>query len=182
MKATMNMRAPLRCTALLMFLVAVGGALARAEEGKATVIRGEIEEARDRLPPDELLGIDIVHAFTFTLSGKNDVKESWVHSIRKGNGELHEFQRGDVATTMGGVDNEHVVWHVLGEKGLQRIDVNKQFIGMMTIEVRGGNSCTINMSYLKQKGYSDVVMKRGDNGQMAHFTLPRLMRASCTIE
>jgi hypothetical protein len=41
-----------------------------------TVIRITVVETHDRLPPDELRGIEMRHEIVVTLSGKNEVHEA----------------------------------------------------------------------------------------------------------
>ena len=83
---------------------------------------------------------------------------------------------------MMGDESGRVVWHVLGERKLQRIRVGDQFLTIMNIEIDSENRCQVEVKYLEQKGFTDVVIKRPDNGEMAHYTLPRLVSASCSIE
>lgn len=74
------------------------------------------------------------------------------------------------------------MWHVLGERKLQRIVVHQQFLTLMNLEIDSANACQVDVKYLQQKGFTDVVIKRRDNGEMAHFTVPRLASAECSIE
>ncbi len=52
---------------------------------------------------------------------------------------------------------------------------------MADIEIFGENSCTVQIKYLLQKGYSDIINPRVDNGELAHFSLPKLVSAQCSI-
>jgi hypothetical protein len=162
---------------------------APTQSGKATVIHGEIDETHDRLPPDELLGIERAHIFTITLSGKNQVSETWT-GARLDNGPrpvgMHRHAGGgskysESSSTIG--DNTgRVVWHVLGEKKLQRIFAGQQFLLMMNIEIGPDNACHLDAKYLQQQGFTFIIHERADNGELAHFSLSRVVKATCTIE
>jgi len=39
----------------------------------------------------------------------------------------------------------------------------------------------VQIKYLLQKGYSDIITPRADNGQLAHSSLPKLISAQCSI-
>jgi hypothetical protein len=162
---------------------------APAQSGKSTVIHGEIDEIHDRLPPDELLGIERAHIFTIVLSGKNHVRETWA-GARLDNGprpaHMHQHggggaQYGESSSTIG--DNSgRVVWHVLGEKKLQRIFAGQQFLLVMNIEIDADNACHLDAKYLQQQGFTFIVHERADTGELAHFSLSRVVKATCTIE
>jgi flagellin-like hook-associated protein FlgL len=165
----------------LPLVLALSGA-ADAQSDKATVIRGEIVEVHDRLPPAELLGVTHKHEFTFTLSGKNAVSETWANSYQKKDGSFQVMTTGANAVTLGDEHNEKVVWKVLGDRQLRRIGVGIQTINVTTITIDKDNHCKLDVRYLLQKGFTDIIAKREDNGQMAHFGLPHLVSAACTVE
>jgi hypothetical protein len=172
-------------SALLIGASALGAGSPPAYAADRTVIRVTVVETKDRLPPDELRGIVRRHEMTVTLSGENRVSES-NSSVRVGGG-VGRKKRGPAALSgenseAMGDESGHVVWHVLGERKLQRIRVGEQFLTMMNIEIDGDDHCHIEVKYLEQKGFTDVVIKRPDNGEMAHFSLPRLVSAACSIE
>jgi len=168
--------------AALPLVLAFSSAAAHAQSDKATVIRGEIVEVHDRLPPDELLGVTHKHEFTFTLSGKNTVSESWANSYRKPDGSFRVMTTGANSAALGDEHNEKVVWKVLGDRQLRRIGVGIQTITMTTISIDKDNRCRIEVAYLLQSGFKDIIATREDNGQMAHFGLPHLVSAACTVE
>jgi hypothetical protein len=165
--------------------------------GQSTVITGEIVETHDRLTPEVFRGIHRVHSFRISLSGKNHVSETWTvsrpdmgdwrlnqtsgnHSGNKRRGGFGIKQTEDAVTI--GETGSHVVWHVLGEKKLQRIFAGQHFLMMMDIEIGPDNSCRVDARYLKQTGFESVVMRRSDNDELADFTLPQVEHASCAIQ
>jgi len=167
----------------------------QAQSGKATVIRGEIVEVHDRLAPAEQSGIKRSHSFTITFSGKNHVSETWLESggapildrrKRYSGGGFRVFQDEDSVTI--GSNTEHVVWHVLSERKLQRLFSGQHFLMMMDIEIDAGKACHVEARYLKETGFDSIVMERRDSmapgvtGTMANFSLPRVESASCSIE
>ena len=166
---------------------------APAPSGNSTVIHGEIDETHDRLPPDELLGIERSHIFTITLSGKNHVSETWT-GARLDSGPRPGGQHGhwgsrtmyrtiynESSATIG--DNTgKVVWHVLGPRKLQRIFAGQQFLLMMNIEIDPDNTCHLDAKYLQQQGFTFIVHERADTGELAHFSLSRVVKATCSIE
>jgi hypothetical protein len=165
--------------------------------GQSTLITGEVVETHDRLTPEVFRGIERVHSFRINLSGKNQVRETWTISrpdmgawrlnrqggIRNGNRTRFGFkikQTEDAATI--GESGSHVVWHVLGEKKLQRIFAGQHFLMMMDIEIGSDNSCRVDARYLQQTGFEFIVMRRADNDELANFSLPHVERASCAIQ
>jgi hypothetical protein len=165
--------------------------------GQSTVITGEVVETHDRLTPEVFRGIERVHSFRINLSGKNQIHETWTISrpdmgawrlnrqggIRNGNRTRFGFKikqsEGDATI---GENGSHVVWHVLGEKKLQRIFAGQHFLMMMDIEIGPDNACRVDARYLQQTGFEFVVMRRGDNDELANFSLPHVERASCAIQ
>ena len=75
-----------------------------------------------------------------------------------------------------------VVWQVLGPKKLRRLGEGKQTISIFDIDIDSANNCHIAVKYLLQKGFSYLIAKRAGTGTEEHFTLPRLVSASCSIE
>ena len=75
-----------------------------------------------------------------------------------------------------------VSWRVQGPHSLQRIGEGKQFIVIMKFDVGDNKNCTVGVKYLLQKGKTDVIERRDDNGEDARFTLSRVISASCSIE
>ena len=160
--------------------------------GQSTVITGEILETHDRLTPDVFRGIERVHSFRIDLSGKNQIHETWTISRpdmggRRGNGHSGNAkphfkikQTEDAATI--GENGAHVVWHVLGEKKLQRIFAGQHFLMMMDIEIGPDNACRVDARYLQQTGFEFIVLRRADTDELANFSLPHVERASCAIQ
>lgn len=52
---------------------------------------------------------------------------------------------------------------------------------MTDIEISGENSCSVQIKYLLRRGYSGIISKRADNGELAHFSLPKLVSSQCSI-
>ena len=140
-----------------------------------TVIHATVDETHIRLPPYFLPNIEWIDEYTFTLSGKNHVSEKEIDKAV--HGPEIDVERGG---SFGGSGS--VVWHVLSPNKLERIKLGAQFIITMDLEIGEDKSCRIAVKYLLQTGHADVVMMRADNGTMAHFTLPSVKRAACSIE
>jgi hypothetical protein len=162
------------------------GALAQSE--KKTVIQIKIDEKHDRLTPDLEQDIEWLHQVTITLSGKNAINEvgkneflgSPQHPASPGlQARLaSEFERDSALGQSGG----KVVWQVLGPKKLRRIWEGKQMISIYDIEISGANNCRIMVKNLLQKGFPYLIAKRAGTDREEHFSLPRLVSASCSIE
>jgi hypothetical protein len=142
-----------------------------------TVIQIDFVEIHDRLTPDQRPGIAAQHQIVATLSGSR-VSENNQTVINRRRGLL--VRQGQNSETLG--DNSaRAVWHVLGPHSLRRIFAGKQYLMMTDIEISGGNACNVQIKYLLQKGYSDIINRRADNGEPAHFSLPRVVSAECSI-
>lgn len=174
-------------TALLPLLFAASGAAAYAQADKQTVIQVQIDEKHDRLAPDPLQDVEWIVEYTITLTGKNKVTETQKNMVvgtAKGSvdprraASLNSTSQRDAELGQGG----NVVWQVLGPRNLRRIATGKQFIVMFDIDIDQSNNCHIDAKYLRQSGFTDVIMKRADTGELAHFSLPRVVSASCSIE
>jgi hypothetical protein len=174
--------------ALLSLLYVASGAAAYAQAEKQTVIQVQIDEKHDRLAPDPLQDVEWIVKYTITLTGKNKVTETQANTVvgsSKGQCDpahcayLNSTSQRDA--TLGESDTK-VVWQVLGPRKLRRIGTGKQFIVMFDIDIDQSNNCHIDAKYLRQSGFTDVIMKRADTGEMAHFTLPRVVSASCSIQ
>ncbi len=169
-------------------------------EGHGTVIKGQFVESHDLLSDSGdgskvvSSGIQWTHNFTIVLSGKNHVSEKW-NNVRSGAGFAignrrnggHIRRSGPLATSgensvMIGSDSGRAVWHVLGEKKLQRIFPGQHFLLIMNIEVGADNACNLEVKYLRQVGFTSVVMRQATNGMMSNFSLPLVESASCTIQ
>ncbi len=176
------------CAALLSLLFVASGAAAYAQAEKQTVIQVQIDEMHDRLGPEPLRDVEWVQKFTITLTGNNKVTESQKSTpVGSAKGapsarlaaSLTQTSQRDAAL---GQNDAKVVWQVLGPRKLRRIATGTQFIVMFDIEIDQGDNCHIGAKYLLQRGFDDVVMKRADTGEMTHFTLPRVVSASCSIQ
>ena len=55
-------------------------------------------------------------------------------------------------------------------------------ISIYDIDIDGANNCRIAIKYLLQKGFSYLIAKRAGTDKEEHFTLGRLVSASCSIE
>ena len=140
-----------------------------------TVIQIDFVETHDRLPPDEWPGIVAKHQIVATLSAGNQVTENNQTIV----GRRNFVKQGQNSESLG--DNSaKVVWHVLGPHQLQRIFAGRQYLMMADIDI-SGQSCGVRIKWLLQKGYSDIITRRADNGEFAHFSLPKLVSAQCSI-
>jgi hypothetical protein len=163
------------------------------QEKKTTIIRGEIVEKHDRLSDTndpsnpEAPDIEWSHEFTISLSGKNQVSETWNNTRLGGGSRGFHRRRGPLANqsenngTLGDKTGK-VVWHILGRNKLQRILPGEHYLMMMDIEIGEDNSCRLDAKYLRQTGFVSVRMRRADTGEMANFSLPQVEKASCSIE
>ena len=143
-----------------------------------TVIHITYVETHDRLPPVEVRGVEKQHDVIATLSGRNQVTERSTSF----NTTLRPNPTREEDSAIIGDNAGHVVWHVLGDRKLQRIFVGQQMLLIMDVDVNNNNQCHVDVKYLEQKGFTDIIAKRADNGELAHFTLPRVKNASCSIE
>jgi len=155
-----------------------------AQETRPTVIHGKIISTHDRLPPIEVRDIVVETDFTFTLSGKNNIKESWssVPLRNQNSPALHyppmlannEAALGEAGST--------ISWRVLGPHKLQRIAAGKQFILIVEITTDDNRNCTLEANFLLQKGKTSIINRRSDNGELAYYSLNKVNEASCSIE
>ena len=176
-----------RKLALGALLVAAGCALASpaatAGDAKETQITINFVETHDRLDPDPRPGITRSATIEATLSGNGQIHENNADYI-KGNAKRNKpgngMRQGENDEKLGDTATR-VVWRVDGPHKLQRLLVGKQFIMVAEIEVVQDASCSVEIKYLLQKGYTDVVMRRRDNGELAKFSLPKVLNSSCSI-
>ena len=56
----------------------------------------------------------------------------------------------------------------------------KQHIQKMTVTT-AGNQCTLDVRFSLKPGFTDMYVPRADNGEWAHFTLPRTTQTACEI-
>jgi hypothetical protein len=176
------------CAALLSLFFVASGAAAYAQAEKQTVIQVQIDEMHDRLGPEPLRDVEWVEKFTITLTGNNKVIESQKNTpLGSAEGAVSARRAAELAQTSQrdgalGQKDAKVVWQVLGPRRLRRIATGVQFIVMFDIEIDQGDNCHIDAKYLLQRGFDDVVMTRADTGELTHFTLPRVVSASCSIQ
>jgi hypothetical protein len=177
-------------------LVAVFWALslAQVQAQTQTVIRGEFVEVHDFLSDDNdpsaprTANVEWSHAFRITLSGKNQVTEKWdSERLKVGSANSPLSSQGENEGIIGdngtiGQNSNHVVWHILGKNKLQRIFQGQRYLMIMDIAVSADKTCIVEVRYLRQTGFVSIVMKRANTGTMGNFSLPRVERASCTIE
>ena len=167
--------------------------------GKSTIIHGELLEVHDRLAPAAYPGIVRLHNFIVTLSGDDHFAETWTDTRNyKTTNQMMRLRRGTTTGTttrakeiqvlrdedsgMFGEIGNNVVWHVIGEKQLQRVFAGKHFILVIGFKIDEHNACRMDAKYLKQTGFEAIEMPRSDTGEMGSFSLPRIMRTSCSIE
>lgn len=165
--------------------------------GQGTVITGQFVESHDLLSdsgdPSNAVraGLEWSHNFTIVLSGKNHVNERWKH-VRgsrglagvpegaKHRGAHMVSNRGENSVTIGDASGK-AVWHVLGEKKLQRIFPGQHFLLIMTIDISADNACGLGVRYLRQDGFTTIEMP-DSTGLMSRFSLPRVESQSCAIQ
>lgn len=174
--------------ALVAFLLAVSASGAIAQSVKQTTIHISVDEKHDRLTPDFEPDIEWLHELTITLSGKNTVGEVGKNTFlgsprhpatpRMQANLTSDFAR-DVAL---GRSDRKVVWQVLGSKKLRRIFEGKQTISIFDIDIDGSNNCHVAVKFLLQRGFTYLVARRAGTDNEEHFTLGRLVSATCTIE
>jgi hypothetical protein len=168
-------------------------------EGHGVVITGQFVESHDLLsdaaddPTPVSSAIQWSHGFTIVLSGKNHVSEKWddvrtsagVGAFGSHNGG-HRKNRGLLTRTGEnsvtiGAESGRAIWHVLGEKKLQRIFPGQRFLMIMNFEIGADNNCNLEVKYPRQVGFTSVVMRKATDGTLANFSLPRVESASCAI-
>lgn len=181
-------------TSSMQYCAAPATAAEQPEGGKQTVIRGEIVEKHDLLSDandpssPQTPDIEWSHAFTISLSGKNQVSEVWNNTrLSVAGGRGFGRRRGPLATQAEnngslGDTTRKVVWRILGPKKLQRILPGEHYLMIMDIEIGQDNTCRLDAKYLRQSGFVSIRMPRADTGEMSNFSLPRVEKASCTIE
>jgi hypothetical protein len=143
-----------------------------------TIIQIDFVETHDRLTPDVRPGIVAQHQIVATLTADNRVNEN--NQTLVGRRRMPFVKQGQNSEALG--DNSaRVVWHVLGPHQLRRIFAGRQFLSLMDVEIGAGNTCSVQIKFLLQKGYTDYIAKRADNGEFAHFSLPKVVSSECAI-
>ena len=143
-----------------------------------TVIQIDFVETHDRLTPDVRPGIVGQHQIVATLTADNRVSENNQTLVGR---RLRTFVRQGQNSEALGDNSARVVWRVLGPHQLRRIFAGRQFLIMADVEIGAGNACSVQIRYLLQKGYTDYIAKRADNGELAHFSLPKVVSSECSI-
>ncbi len=152
-----------------------------AGEAKHSVITIEFIETHDRLDPDPKAGISRSVKIEATLSGDGQVHENDVSGFGRGKKHNPGWSENENDEKLGDTSSK-VVWRVEGPHKLQRLVVGKQFLTVADVDVGQDGSCSVQIKYLLQKGYSEVIMRRRDNGEFAKFSLPRVLSSSCSIQ
>jgi hypothetical protein len=144
-----------------------------------TIIEIDFTEIHDRLAPDVMPGIFATHQTVATLSAANLVSETnqTVAGRRRKNPDVHPEQNSEAL----GDNSARAVWHVLGPHQLRRIFVGGQYLMVMDIEIGAGNACNVQIKYLLQKGYTEIISNRGNNGPLFHSSLPKVVASGCSI-
>jgi hypothetical protein len=144
-----------------------------------TIIEIDFTETHDRLAPDVMSGITTRHEIVATLSADNRVRESNQTEVgrRRKNPDVHLEQNSEGL----GDNSAQAVWHVLGPHQLRRIFVGGQYLMMMDIDIGAGNACNVQINYLLQKGYTEIITNRGTNGPLFHSSLPKVVASGCSI-
>jgi len=200
-----RMGAPFVAASALLFGVALTALAARAGTddsaasagGKVTTITGEILESHDLLPDADGSSAPLIsdirwsHRFTVELSGHNHIEEKWF-SVRLGVGPsalAHRKLGGPPQLTKSmensatiGAGSGKAVWHVLAANKLQRLFAGQHFLMMIDIEIGADKSCRLEAKYVKQVGFTSVVLRRATTGELANFSLPQVQSATCEIQ
>jgi hypothetical protein len=166
------------------FLV-VAKNLAIAQSGKPTAISGTLISVDDRLAPFEVKNIVSEQNFVFTLSGVNNVTESVkravTHTSTMREGKILPGPTIERNANLGQAASK-VMWRVEGPHKLRRVAEGKQMILIMDFSIDTAGNCAVTAKFLLQKGYTDIIATRFDNGQEAHFSLPKVVSATCKVE
>jgi hypothetical protein len=142
-------------------------------QDKVTTIRGSFTETHTRLECD-CNPTTWTQNFVITLSGKNHIREQW--DGRNNNNVTTSAQHeSDLGEARGSA-----IWRVVGPNRLERTVSFKQHIQKMTITTAGAQ-CTLYVRFSLKPGFTDMYVPRADNGEWAHFTLPRTTQTTCEI-
>jgi hypothetical protein len=164
------------------------------ENGASTVITGEIIESHDRLSDADgtsgaiTSGMEWSHKFTIALSGRNHVAEKWTNiRVSSGNARMR-LRRSPVSPSNEqennatiGAKSSAAVWHVLGPNKLQRLFAGQHFLMVMNIEIGGDKTCHLEARYLRQEGFTSVVLGDASKGEATFYSLPQVQSVSCSI-
>jgi hypothetical protein len=152
---------------------ALGCSPSEAQEQNVTTIHGHYSEVHYWMEGDRP---PIVWNWDFTLqlSGKNTVREEWSgHNQRN-------LQRARNRESALGETTGAVSWRVLGPNRLQKTINFRQHTMRLTIATNN-KDCQLDVEFRLKPGFSDIYVQRADNGEWAHFSLPKTREASCTI-
>lgn len=184
------MRSLTRSLLARMAIIALGSAwvlaapsLALAETSGPTTISGTIAWTHDRLPPDEVRNIITEAHFTFRLLGKNNVQESITYVVVGAEGHAANLSGPDFnGNAKLGESGSKITWRVLGARSLQRLSEGRQYVFVMNFEIDEAKHCALSANFVLQKGFSSIVSRRFDNGQLHNFSLQRVVSTACSIE
>jgi hypothetical protein len=150
-----------------------------ADETLAAHFTIHFVETHDRLDPDPIAGISRAVTIEAVLTHDGHVHEANTAEVRRG--RYFATDRGQNDAQLGDT-SARAVWRVEGANKLQRLVVGKQFIAIADVEIGKAGTCSVQVKFVLEKGFGDVVMRRRDNGQMARFSQPRVTSASCSIQ
>ena len=165
---------------LMLTVWPLTSAVCRAGEPKETVISIDFAESHDRLDPDPRPDILRNVHIEATLSPNGQVHESLVATVGGRKRRMAIMNENEQDAKLGDASPK-IVWRVEGPHKLQRLVVGQQFLTMFDVEIGSDAACSVQIKYLQQKGYSGVIMRRSDNGELAHFSLPKVLNSSCSI-
>lgn len=145
-----------------------------------TVITIDYQETHDRLDPDPRSGFlrDVEIEATLSPNGgmHDNFRKVWrgrKHRTEEAEKE-HDEKLGDASS--------RVVWRVEGPHELQRLEVGRQFIVVVNVTIEPDGKCSVDVKYDLQKGYTDVIFRRRSTGELARFSLPKVLSSSCSIK
>ena len=174
----------LRLGALLRAFASLQKRSPRSRAGNRSPDPGPSYRRTTDSPPVEVKGIVIERQYRITISGKNAVEEHWSSTpVRNASGDLHMAVSSTDSQRALGEEGATVAWHVVGPNALQRISQGKQFIVVMRFQFDDRKkTCSLDARFVEQQGFDFVVMRRADNGQLADFTLDRVLSTTCKVE
>jgi hypothetical protein len=174
------------CAAVVALLGLCSIGDADAQTGKPTTIHVVVDETHDRITPEGNFAIEKLHEGNFVLIGKT-AREVWTNT-NVGNGSTehtHADPGAERNTALGEMKDAglgQIVWHVLGGHKLQRIQSGKQLLQIWNIDIDDNRNCRLEVKYLLQKGFDFQIGYRAGTHELARFTAPKVVKASCTIE
>jgi hypothetical protein len=163
-------------TAALFGVVLIASAAgAQTQSNPTTVIHGQYRESHILMNSDNYKPIVWTNDFTVTLSGRNSIHEEW-HGVNQRN--IETSNSGDLVL---GSTAGSVTWRVIGPATIRKIVEYRQHTMVLTINTSADKTCKLDVEFKLKPGFTDMLMPRADNHELSHFTLPKLMDASCSI-